>query len=258
MQILVNAVSGSTEIVHQQYQSTNMHRVRKPVFAAAFTSAVLAFASLSVKAQTDYCQANNPGSDPTATYCTQPNFPTVGTTTLPLPVNVDATPGDGLQLASPSSNLFSLVLGSAQTGANVTTGQEVRDTFFMNYISGNLSETLGSPMDTGQSGNSTFAAVARHYALGDVNDVHVMGTDGLHLRAICSQNHTDCSPGNVYAGMIRVPAQIRPGMTVKVRYKSPAGQFSWAPIWMFSGSEYSPGPGGNPYANYGTPTSLVQ
>ena len=91
MQILVNAISGSTEIVHQQYQSTNMHRVRKPVFAAAFTSAVLAFASLGVQAQTDYCQANNPGSDPTATYCTQPNFPTVGTTTLPLPVNVDAT-----------------------------------------------------------------------------------------------------------------------------------------------------------------------
>jgi hypothetical protein len=58
--------------------------------------------------------------------------------------------------------------------------------------------------------------------------------------------------------MIRVPLEIRPGMTVKVRYKSPTGKYSWAPIWLFSGQEISPGPGGNPYLNYGTSTSLVQ
>jgi hypothetical protein len=128
----------------------------------------------------------------------------------------------------------------------------------MNYIEGNLNDTVGSPMDTGQPNNSTFAAVARHYEVGDPNDVHVLAADGVHLRAICSQNHTDCSPGHVYAGMIRVPAEIRPGMTIKVRYKSPAGPHSWAPIWMFSGSEYSPGPGGNPYLGFGTDSSLVR
>jgi hypothetical protein len=43
-----------------------------------------------------------------------------------------------------------------------------------------------------------------------------------------------------------------------VRYKSPAGMHSWAPIWMFSGSEYSPGPGGNPYQGFATNSSLAQ
>jgi hypothetical protein len=150
-------------------------------------------------------------------------------------------PGDHLELAKGSTNLFSLVMGSGQHEANLRSGQSIRDMFYMNYVVGNLTRTLGSPMDTGQSGNNVFAAVACHYEVGDANDVHVMQADGLHLRAICSQNHTDCSAGHVHAGMIRVPAETRPGMTVKVRYKSPAGPYSWAPIWMFSGSESRPG-----------------
>jgi hypothetical protein len=38
-------------------------------------------------AQADYCEPNSPGGDETATYCTQPNFPTYGTPTQPLPAN---------------------------------------------------------------------------------------------------------------------------------------------------------------------------
>jgi hypothetical protein len=211
-----------------------------------------------VNAQIDYCQPNSPGGDETATYCKQPNFPSYGTPIQPLPANQRVMPGDHLKLAKGSTNLFSLVMGSEQHDTNLRTAQSVRDMFYMNYIVGDLTQTLGSPMDTGQSGNNVFAAVARHYEIGDANDLHVIEGDGLHLRAMCSQNHTDCSPGHVYAGMIRVPAEIRPGMTVKVRYRSPAGPYSWAPIWMFSGSEKSPGPGGNPYQGYGTPMSLVQ
>ncbi len=236
--------------------SHSRHLVRAGLVASAALAGV--FALPAAQAQTDFCQPNNPGGDSTANYCTQPNFPSYGTPTQPLPANASAAPGDGLQLDSSGTNLFSLVIGSDQPGANLATGQSVRDTFFMNYISGNLNQTLGSPMDTGQGGNKTFAAVARHYEAGDPNDLHVLAPDGLHLRAICSQNHTNCSPGNVYAGMIRVPAELRPGMTVKVRYKSPAGPFSWAPVWMFSGSEKSPGPGGNPYGGFNSPTSLLQ
>jgi hypothetical protein len=85
--------------------------------------------------------------------------------------------------------------------------------------------------------------VARHYAPGDPNDLHVMAREGMQLRATCTgPQKTNCSAGNVYAGMVRVPFEIRPGMTIKVRYKSPKGNFSWAPIWLFSGSEVSPGP----------------
>lgn len=232
-------------------------RYSRQLAAHTMTFGLLSLASI-VYAQ-DYCQANSPGTDPTATYCTKPNFPTYGTPTHPLPPDPWATPNDGLQLEPSGTNLFAIGFGDyAQRPANLKTGEDVRDTFYMNYIVGNLNQTLGSPMDTGQGGNNVFAAVARHYAVGDPNDLHLIESDGLHLRAICSQNHTDCSPGHVYAAMIRVPAELRPGMTVKVRYKSPAGEFSWAPIWMYSGSEKSPGPGGNPYQGYGTSTSLVQ
>lgn len=219
---------------------------------------LLALSLASGHAQSDFCQAHASEDDATGTYCTKPNFPTLGTPTRALPANPQAQPGDGLHLGPSSANLFSLVLGSSVPSANVRSGESVREMLYMNYLVGDPSESIGSPMDTGQNGNTVFAAVARHYRVGDANDLHLLQDDGLHLRAICSKNHTDCSPGHVYAGMIRVPAEIRPGMTVKVRYKSPAGPLSWAPIWMFSGSEKSPGPGGDPHQGAGTPMSLIQ
>ena len=192
--------------------------------------------------------------DATQTFLTSPNFPQ----TAPLPVIATAQPGNGLALAPGSSNAFSLLIGSQTPGANLTTGQSIRDTFFMNYLAGNLFNAVGAPMDTGQSSRPPFYAVARHYAVGDPNDIHVMREHGMALRAICSDNHTNCSQGNVYGAMVRVPFEIRPGMTVKVRYRSPAGPYSWAPIWLFSGSEISPGPGGNPWNGFGGNYSLVQ
>ncbi|MEJ0045765.1 MAG: hypothetical protein WDN04_06310 [Rhodospirillales bacterium] len=129
----------------------------------------------------------------------------------------------------------------------------------MNYIVGDLTQTVGCPMDTGQNcGNSPFYGVARHYAVGDRNDIHVMGPHGLELRAICSNNHQNCTKGNIYGAMIRVPAIILPGQTIEVRYKSPPGPYAWASIWMFSGQQSSPGPDGNPYQGFNTPTTLLQ
>lgn len=205
----------------------------------------------------DYCHPNAPGADPLATYCTTMNWPTFGTPALPLPPNPTAVPGDGLNLTAGSTNLLSLVMGTGVAGANMVSGQSIRSTFYLNYIFGNMNTPFGSPQDTGQANNSTFAAVARHYEVGDPNDTDLMLTDGVHLRAYCSENHTDCGPGKVFAGFIRVPAEIRPGMTIKVRYKSPAGKYSWAPTWLFTGSQYSPGPNGNPYAGFETNTSLL-
>jgi len=156
------------------------------------------------------------GGDPTATFLTTVNNPRPA----PLPVVPGAKPGDGLALQPGSRNAFSLVMGSAQRGANMTTSQSIRDYFFLNYMEGDLTKAIGSPMDTGQANNNTFAAVARHYAPGDPNDLHVMKSDGMHLRAICSKNRTDCSPGHVWGAMVRLP-------------------FEWPP-----------GPGGNPYRGF--------
>jgi hypothetical protein len=192
--------------------------------------------------------------DTSANYDMTPNNPL----RTPLPVVSGAVPGDGLTMAPGTRNAFSLVMGSAQKGANMTTSQSIRDHFFLNYMEGDLNSAVGSPMDTGQANNATFAAVARHYRVGAPNDLHVMQADGMHLRAICSQDHTDCSPGHVWGAMVRLPFEWRPGMTLKVRYRSPKGDHSWAPIWMFTGQQISPGPGGNPYAGFGGPNTLYR
>ncbi len=193
-------------------------------------------------------------ADATQTFLIGQNFPQ----TAPLPVRSSAAPGNGLALTAGSSNAFSLLMGTETPGANLTTGQSIRDTFFMNYLAGNLYSAIGAPMDTGQSGQAPFYAVARHYNVGDPNDLHIMNHYSMELRAICSNNHTNCSQGNVYGAMVRVPYEIRPGMTIKVRYKSPTGSYSWCPIWLFSGSQISPGPGGNPWNGFGGDYSLVQ
>ena len=193
-------------------------------------------------------------ADATTSFLRTPNNP------LPerLPVIANAAPGNGLVMTPGSRNAFSLVMGSAQKGANMTTSQSIRDHFFLNYMTGDLNNAIGSPMDTGQANNNTFAAVARHYPVGDPNDLHVMAPDGMHLRAICSHNRTDCGPGQVWGAMVRLPFEWRPGMTLKVRYRSPKGDHSWAPIWMFTGQQISPGPGGNPYQGFGGPNALYR
>ena len=200
-------------------------------------------------------------ADLTQTFITYANEPLP----VPLPTRPTATPGDGLVLQPGSTNAFSLLIGTQVPGANLVTGQQIRNDFYLNYLVGNLQAAIGWPQDTGQGPNPPFAAVARHYNVGDPNDLHIVRPWGMALRAICSNNHKNCTTGNVYAAMVRVPFEIRPGMTVKVRYRSPKAPHSWAPIWLFSGSQTSPGPNGNPYANFGTactgnnaPCTLVQ
>ncbi len=192
--------------------------------------------------------------DNSTNFLTTPNNPL----TEPLPVVAGAVPGHGLVMTPGSRNAFSLVMGSAQRGANMTTAQSIRDRFFLNYMPGDLNKAIGSPMDTGQANNNTYAAVARHYPPGDPNDLHVMRPDGMHLRAVCSRNRSDCRPGRVWGAMVRLPFEWRPGMTLKVRYRSPKGDHSWVPIWMFTGQQKSPGPGGNPYQGFGGPNTLYR
>ncbi len=239
-----------------------------PVVLAA---AAITGVSLQAAAQLR-CDTTPDPQDTTQQYCQNPNFPlygsgtTSGVITYKLPSNPGAQVGNRLSLQPGSSNAFSLVMGTQTPGANLTTAISLRNAFYMNYITGNLYTTIGCPIDTGQGcGSSPFAAVARHYPPGDPNDLHVMTESGMQLRATCTgPKRRNCTQGNVYAGMVRVPYEIRPGMTIKVRYRAPAGRYAWTPIWLFSGSEVSPGPETvqNPYvypydypiqfANYGS------
>jgi hypothetical protein len=217
-------------------------RQRKQKFFVSFfqkRNASLAFLSLTAAAPTYLPTPNNP-------------LPT------PLPTLSTATPGDGLVLTPDSHQAFSLVFGTAQPQANNRTPQSVRDHFFLNYMVGDLTRAIGSPMDTGQADNTTFATVARHTAPGAPGDLHVIAPDGLHLRAVCANQGTDCTPGHIYGAMIRLPYAFRPGMVIKIRYRSPKGAHSWAPIWMYSGEQISPGPNGNPYAGFNTGKPLFR
>ena len=176
----------------------------------------------------------------------------------PLPTVAGATPGDGLVLQPGARPAFTLVMGGAHPHANMLTAQSIRDRFFLNYMSGNLKVAFGSPMDTGQKDNGTFAAVARHTAPGASGDLHVMAADGMHLRAMCSQDGTDCRPGHVWGAMVRLPFEWRPGMTLKVRYRSPKGDHAWTPIWFASGQQIPPAPGNDPWQGYGGPRPLYR
>ncbi len=195
--------------------------------------------------------------DQTSSYLTTPNFPTANAyATSILPVNSAAVPSDGLVMTSGTTNTAYMSFGTGATGAGaITTNAQIRSYFFMNYLTGAQNTAIGEPED-GNAGN--YNARARHYAVGDPNDLHVIASDGMHLRAICSNNHTACGPGHVYAAMVRPSFQFTPGMTVEWDFQGPGSNNGWAPMWFYSGEQDSPGPGGNAYTNFGQPTSLYR
>ena len=177
-------------------------------------------------------QAAAPDPDPTQTYNTTINYPTTDT----LPAISNLRPDDGLLLPSGTKNYAGVIFGTSTPGANVTTGQQVRNMFWTNYAAGNVAQItpFGSPIDTGQGDNLTFASVARTYPVGDPNDVHVVAPYSLDLKNNCSHNHTYCWPDQVYGGMISPPTIITPGMTIEVRFRTGGGSHRWAPMWIFS------------------------
>ena len=79
-------------------------------------------------------------------YLTTPNNPLA----RPLPVIPGATPGDGLVMQPGSRNAFSLIMGSAQKNANMTTSQSIRDTFFLNYMVGDLTRRSAAQWTPGR------------------------------------------------------------------------------------------------------------
>ena len=131
-----------------------------------------------------------------------------------LPSIAGSVPGYGIP-ATGLVPVFDAIFGSANPGANVTLATDIPKLFWMNFLSGNMYNPFGSPGDTGQS-TPVFHAVARHYTPGDPNDVMPLAPDGLKFKAICSQNHTDCSVGNVWGAFARLPNIFKPPMYIQV------------------------------------------
>lgn len=156
---------------------------------------------------------------------------TLNVPTASLPNNPSAVLGDGLP-TSGFTPVIDAVFGT-DSAANVNRAQQ-ETMVNHNYVG--ATGAIGAPGDTGQSpGGSPFFAVARHYPPGNVNDLTNEDDTGMHIRAVCSNNHTSCTAGNIWGGFNRVAVGFKPGMTFKARYKSPAGDHSWTPTWFFDG-----------------------
>ncbi len=171
-------------------------------------------------------------ADATQTFLTAPIYPNSDT----LPTITGLQPPDGVTLPSGTPNGFAAIFGTQTTNANFTTVQGVFGSFYTYFDEGNLNASIGSPNDTGQGDNTTFAAVARTYAPADPMSVHTMLSDGLLLSNNCSANRTYCYPGLIYGAMLDTPGgnPILPGSLTMIRTKVGTGQHKWTPIWTFS------------------------
>ena len=189
--------------------------------------------------------------DHTQAWMTTPSFPS----NAPLPTEPAPALHDGLTLAPGSTSLAFLRFGGV-VGANVPDRVSLDRMVYFNPITGNQTTVTGGD---GIEGVTTAYARARRYPAGSLYDLHRLVPDGLVLGAICSQNNTTagCTNGHVYGGMIRLPTRILPGSVVSVTYQTPRSVRGWVPVWLYDGNQESPGPGGNPYAGYGTPAALI-
>lgn len=211
---------GIGTLAQRQQELTRLTSVYSVSGVSALTFAPAAQAPVAVDLQSDFL--------------TSVNIPKAGGNGIPLPLSASITLPTGLSFEPGATQVFGAIFGTG-ANANIKTTQDVYDTFFTTVMEGNLDQAIGSPMDTGQGGNNVFNTVLRTYPPSSPNNQHVVAPDGLHLRAACSANRTNCGPGAIYgAGVVLSQVPIRPGMTVKMRRKTPKGDHSWAPAWLFS------------------------
>lgn len=192
-------------------------------------------------------------SDSTTSWLTYPNYPSA-----PAPVYAGTpTLRDGVALQPGATSALFMRFGGV-SGSNVPDRAALDRYLWMNPFTGNQNVVFGT--DGVEQGNVAGCfARARRYAATDPNDLLPLRADGLYIKAHCAgANHENCTNGNVWGGFIRFPTPILPGMTVSVRYRTPAGPLGWVPVWLFGGEQISPGPGGNPYAGYGTASALFK
>ena len=176
------------------------------------------------------------------TYSTTHNYPT-----RPNPTSAQAVPSGGVRFTGPTVNLANFVFGREAPGATVQNRADLDALFDYNGIFGNQLLSVGEDGLDGLYAN--FRSRFRHYPAGDPEDRHVIGPDALYLKAACQGvNHTDCSDGKIFTGMIRPYLDILPGTYTEVCYQADSGRYAWPVPWMFIGKEETPTPGGNIYA----------
>lgn len=181
--------------------------------------------------------------DLTATYLRTINFPVNDT----LPTFSGGVPSDGVGAAGTFTQIYDARFGTA-AGNNIQTAQAIRDEFYLNHMVGSQVNALDIVASTGTT-TPAYPTRARHYAIGDPNDLHVLATDHLKLKSISSKNGTDVSA--IRSAMLRNPVPFKPGQYMEIDGQMPLGFFAWAALWGFTGLQKTPGPGNDPYSGTG-------
>ncbi len=190
-------------------------------------------------------------ADDTQTWMAKPNFPsTDDAPTVPRPI---LSGGPDLAAGAVSIAHYDFL-----PAGNTNTRALLDQRFYYNYANGNQTTVTGDDgIDTPGVGQSYSRA--RHYRAGSTYDLHSFDAEGLNLNAFCSLNNTPagCTQNNIVGGIIRSPIFVVPGMIISARLRFPRGPTAWNSFWIFTGVQYTPGPGGNPYAGFGTRAQLI-
>ncbi len=168
---------------------------------------------------------------------------------LDIPSNPNAPLPSGLSIGN-AANVYDIYAGYNNAGANVTANTDIEAYFGNNFFEGSQNWALGAPQDNGQGSDTwPFWGVGRHYLAEDPYNTNVVGPDGMYLLSYCQRpdgTHTQCAPGSVWGGIIHpmgAAANFRPGQLIDIYAKMPTAPDGWFPLWFFSGSGFSPGPG---------------
>ncbi|MCJ2108015.1 hypothetical protein MKK70_22090 [Methylobacterium sp. E-041] len=204
-----------------------------------------------------------PPIDFTQQWLQSPNWPTKAP-----PVDASAVPSTGIALLSGTTNVESIVFGTAPN-ANIRNQTQYNEISFSNSIFGDQSSVVSTGPNNPSDGVQT--SYGRHRLYPEFKSDGVTPhparlieflPEGVKLLSRGIKNNTvPYTKGNLYSAVFRDQLNILPGSYIEVKFRGPTVAQAWPPIWLEQAYQASPkrvaAANGNPYYNYGTANALT-